>query len=46
ITEDNVVKVKLTGACGSCPMSIMTLKGGIESVLKQDVSAVKAVEAV
>ncbi|RME65533.1 MAG: NifU family protein [Nitrospirae bacterium] len=46
ITEDNVVKVKLTGACGSCPMSIMTLKGGIESVLKQEVSEVKAVEAV
>ncbi|MHB8881427.1 MAG: NifU family protein [Thermodesulfovibrionales bacterium] len=32
---DNIVKVKLTGACGSCPMSTMTLKGGIEAELKK-----------
>ena len=35
VTEDNIVKVKLTGACGSCPMSTMTLKGGIEAELKR-----------
>ncbi len=46
ITDDNIVKVRLTGACGTCPMSIMTLKGGIEAVLKQDIPEVKAVEAV
>jgi Fe-S cluster biogenesis protein NfuA len=46
ITDDNIVKVKLTGACGTCPMSIMTLKGGIEALLKQDIPEVKAVEAV
>lgn len=46
ITEDNVVKVKLMGACGHCPMSIMTLKGGIEAELKKAISDVKAVEAV
>ncbi len=46
ITDDNVVRVKLTGACGHCPMSIMTLKGGIEATLKQDIPEIKAVEAV
>lgn len=46
ITEDNVVKVKLVGACGSCPMSTMTLKGGIEKELKKAIPEVKAVEAV
>lgn len=35
VTEDNVVKVKLMGACGSCPMSMMTLKGGVEAELKK-----------
>jgi Fe-S cluster biogenesis protein NfuA len=46
VTEDNVVKVKLVGACGTCPMSLMTLKGGIEAAMKQDIPEVKAVEAV
>ncbi|MBF0342640.1 MAG: NifU family protein [Nitrospirae bacterium] len=46
ITDDGVVKVKLLGACGSCPMSIMTLKGGIEVELRRGVPGVKAVEAV
>ncbi len=46
ITEDNVVKVKLVGACGTCPMSTMTLKGGIEAELKKSVPEVKAVVAV
>jgi len=46
VTEDNIVKVKLMGACGSCPMSIMTLKGGIEVELKKSIPEIKAVEAV
>ena len=46
ITEEGVVKVRLRGACGSCPMSQMTLKMGIERYLKKEVPEVKAVEAV
>jgi len=30
LTEDNIVNVQLQGACGSCPYSLMTLKGGVE----------------
>jgi Fe-S cluster biogenesis protein NfuA len=44
--KDGVVKVKLTGACGGCPMATMTLKGGIERVLKEQVPEVKEVVAV
>jgi Fe-S cluster biogenesis protein NfuA len=40
------VKVKLTGACGGCPMSQMTLKQGVERVLKEQVPEVKTVESV
>ena len=43
---DGVVKVKLTGACGGCPMATMTLKGGIERALKEEVPDVKEVVAV
>ncbi len=43
---DGVVKVRLTGACGGCPMSQMTLKMGVERVLKQHVPEIKSVEAV
>ncbi|MEW5913697.1 MAG: NifU family protein [Thermodesulfobacteriota bacterium] len=46
ITDDGVVKVKLTGACGGCPMSQMTLKMGIEKAVKQSVPAVQRVESV
>jgi Fe-S cluster biogenesis protein NfuA len=46
ITEDNVVKVKLVGACGTCPMSTMTLKNGIEAELKKSVPEIKSVIAV
>jgi Fe-S cluster biogenesis protein NfuA len=41
-----VVKVRLTGACGCCPMSQMTLKMGIERLLKEEVPQVKEVVAV
>ena len=43
---DGIVKVKLQGACGSCPMSAMTLKMGVERQLKQEVPEVKEVIAV
>jgi Fe-S cluster biogenesis protein NfuA len=43
VTADGVVKVKLTGACGSCPMSMMTLKMGVESALKKEIPEVKEV---
>ena len=41
---DGVVKVRLQGACAGCPMSQMTLRNGIERVLKEQVPGVKAVE--
>jgi Fe-S cluster biogenesis protein NfuA len=41
-----VVKVRLTGACKGCPMSQMTLKNGIERLLKQEVPGLTTVEAV
>jgi Fe-S cluster biogenesis protein NfuA len=46
ITDDGVVRVRLRGACGSCPMSTMTLKMGIEKALKNQVPGVKEVERV
>lgn len=41
-----VAKVQLTGACGGCPMSQLTLKGGVEQILKQHVKGLLSVEAV
>jgi Fe-S cluster biogenesis protein NfuA len=46
VTADGVVKVKLVGACGHCPMSTMTLKMGIERTLKEKIPGVKEVEQV
>ncbi|MBE0477677.1 NifU family protein [Candidatus Aerophobetes bacterium] len=46
VTPEGVVKVRLTGACSGCPMSQMTLKMGIERMLKKEVSEVKEVVAV
>jgi len=46
ITEAGVVKLRLTGACAGCPMSQMTLKGGIERVLRQEVDPSLVVESV
>ena len=46
VTADGIVKVRLTGACGCCPMSSMTLKQGVERALKKEVPDVKAVVAV
>lgn len=42
--KDNVVIVRLTGACGGCPFSSMTLKNGIERILKEEIPAIKSVE--
>ncbi len=44
--NDGTVKIKLTGACASCPMSTMTLKMGIERTLKQDIPEIKEVVSV
>ena len=44
--KDGTVKVKLVGACAGCPMSKMTLKNGIERILKQEIPEVKEVVAV
>lgn len=46
VTQDGVVKVRLTGSCGGCPFALMTLKGGIERILKQEIPEVKEVQAV
>jgi Fe-S cluster biogenesis protein NfuA len=45
VSDDGIVKVRLTGACHGCPMSQMTLKMGIEKFLKKQVSSVKEVIA-
>jgi Fe-S cluster biogenesis protein NfuA len=44
--QEGIVKVKLVGACGSCPMSQMTLKRGVEARLKAQIPEVKEVIAV
>jgi Fe-S cluster biogenesis protein NfuA len=44
--KDGIVSLKLTGACAGCPMSTMTLKNGIERILKQELSDIKEVIAV
>ncbi len=46
ITEDLTVKVKLHGACGTCPYSLMTLKNGVEQAIRRDVPEIKEVVAV
>ena len=46
VEDSGLVKVRLTGACGGCPMSQMTLKMGIERILKQNVPEVTSVESV
>jgi Fe-S cluster biogenesis protein NfuA len=44
--EDGIVKVRLTGACGGCPMATLTLKRGIEAKLKEELPDVKEVVSV
>lgn len=44
--KDNVVYVKLKGACGTCPMSTLTLKNWVEASIKKEVPEIKAVQAI
>lgn len=46
VSDEGVVKVKLTGACGGCPMATITLRHGIERILKEQVPQVKEVTAI
>lgn len=44
--ENGIVKVRLRGSCAGCPMSALTLKQGVERVIKSKVPEIKSVEAV
>jgi Fe-S cluster biogenesis protein NfuA len=46
ISDQNVVRLELMGACGSCPMSTMTMKAGIEEAIKRAVPEISSVEAI
>jgi Fe-S cluster biogenesis protein NfuA len=46
LTEDFIVKVRLTGACDGCPFSMMTLKAGIEQAIRKNVPEIKELVAV
>ena len=46
VGQDGIVKIRLKGACGCCPMSQMTLKMGIEKMLKEEVPGIKEVVSV
>ncbi|MBK7500858.1 MAG: NifU family protein [Ignavibacteriales bacterium] len=46
VSDDGIVKVRLLGACEICPLSIMTLRAGIERAIMREVPAVKRIEAV
>lgn len=46
LSEDGIVKVKLTGACNTCPLSVMTLRAGIEKTIIREVPGIRRVEAV
>jgi len=46
LTDDNVVNVELHGACRSCPMSLMTLKNGVEAAMIKAIPEIKSVEAI
>lgn len=46
LTDDMIVNVKLTGACGSCPYSTMTLKNGVETAVVKAIPEIKSVESV
>lgn len=46
ITDENIVKVRLTGECENCPMSILTLRAGIERALMNNVPGIRRIEAV
>lgn len=45
LTDDMILQVQLEGACGSCKMSMMTMKAGVEEAIKREVPEIKGVEA-
>ncbi|GIK23386.1 MAG: NifU family protein [Ignavibacteriales bacterium] len=46
ITEDGIVKVRLLGACETCPLSVMTLRAGVERAIMNEVPSIKRIEAI
>ncbi|MCK6618589.1 MAG: NifU family protein [Cyclobacteriaceae bacterium] len=46
VTDDHIVKLEFVGACGTCPMSTMTFKAGVEEAIKKAVPEIKAIEVI
>lgn len=46
VTDEQIVKLEMLGSCGSCPMSAMTLKAGVEEAIKREVPEIKGVVAI
>jgi len=46
VTDDHVVKLEFVGACGSCRMSTMTFKAGVEAAIKRDVPEIRSIEVI
>jgi len=46
MTDDNVLQVKLTGACQTCPMSPTTMKAGVEEAIRAAIPEIMAVQAI
>jgi len=46
LTEDMVLRIEMMGSCGSCPMSTMTLKAGVEDAIKRAIPEITKVEAI
>lgn len=46
ITDDHVLKLEFVGTCGSCPMSTMTFKAGVEEAIKKAVPEIKTIEVI
>ncbi|MBN8650095.1 MAG: NifU family protein [Cytophagales bacterium] len=46
LNDDNILKLEFVGACGSCPMSTMTFKAGVEEAIKRAVPEIKTIEVV
>ncbi len=46
LSHDHVLKIEFMGACGTCPMSTMTFKAGVEEAIKRNVPEIKKIEVV
>lgn len=46
LTDDRVLRIEMLGSCGSCPMSSMTLKAGVEDAIKRAIPEITRVEAI